>query len=70
MVQDPHVPGALKGDVGHVCLYGRQQKFTYTPSTAIALGGISWELEYRVFPWILHTAGQSEAIIWDHVTHA
>ena len=27
MVQDPHVPGALKGDVGHVCLYGRQQKF-------------------------------------------
>ena len=27
MVQDPHVPGTLKGDVGHVCLYGRQQEF-------------------------------------------
>ena len=24
-VQDPHVPGTLKGDIGHVCLYGRQQ---------------------------------------------
>ena len=26
-VQDPHVPGTLKGDIGHVCLYGRQQEF-------------------------------------------
>ena len=46
------------------------QKFTYTPSTAIALGGVSQELEYRVFPRVLHTVGQSEAIIWDHVTCA
>ena len=27
MVQDPHVPGTLKGDVGHICLYCRQQEF-------------------------------------------
>ena len=39
------------------------RKFTYTPSTAIALGGISRELENRVFLWVLRMAGQSEAII-------
>ena len=27
MVQDPHIPGTLKQDVRHICLYGRQQKF-------------------------------------------
>ena len=27
MVQDPHIPGTLKGDIGHICLYGRKQEF-------------------------------------------
>ena len=39
------------------------RKFTYTPSTAIALGGVLQELECRVFLWVLRMAGQSEAII-------
>ena len=33
------------------------RKFTYTPSTAIALGGISREVEYRVFPWVFAHSG-------------
>ena len=39
------------------------RKFTYTPSVAITLGGVSRELENKVFPWVLCTASQSEAII-------
>ena len=45
-----------------------KSKITYTPWAASMLDCIVQELENRVFPWVLCTTSQSEAIIWGHMT--